>query len=200
MIYLYKINNIGRKMTEKRYCPKCGRAIEWNWNSCPYCKMELPKYVNGKNKEEKQITIDSSNKKKKDDSSLLIVILIIAITIISVVLFSIFSYNPSNSYYDGYDDIYVSPYHTVELEVTGSAILGVSLHYTLDDYNVDYDNVELPWSRKVSLAKEGEWYYVSAQNNYDLGYITATIKIDGVVVETDTSYSAYGVVSVGKFV
>ena len=189
-----------------RYCPECGREIPWDANVCPYCEMKFSKYVEMKNKEEEQITIDAGNKAKKADRNLLILILsLIAVVSIFLMMSSIFPDSPSNSYYDGNGDgniiiPYVSPYHTVELEVTGTVFEGVSLHYTLDDYSMDFDYVELPWSREVSTAKEGEWYYVYAQNNDDIGWIEATIKIDGVVVEMDTSYSSYGVVSVGKYV
>ncbi len=93
--------------------------------------------------------------------------------------------------------------HTVELEVTGSTVSDeayVDLSYTFDDRTYSYDYISLPWSRKTTRAEEGEWYYVYAQNNGEYLYIEATITIDGRVVETDISYSDYGVVSVGSFV
>ena len=93
----------------------------------------------------------------------------------------------------------ISNYHDIVLEVKGSAD-SVYLSYTYGDKSVSYDNVDLPWSYDTFLAEKGEFYYVYAQNNDKYGWIEATITIDGILVETDTSYSSYGVVSVGDIV
>jgi len=110
----------------------------------------------------------------------------------------------STKYGSGESDIPIySDYHTVELKVTGETVSDdayVDLSYTFDDRTYSYEYMSLPWSRDTTRAEEGEWYYVYAQNNGEYLYIEATITIDDMVVETDRSYSDYGVVSVGSFV
>jgi putative membrane protein len=158
------------------------------------------------NREEK-IKIGSTLKINNNYRLIIIVLSIMAVASVGLAFSAFFSgYNNENNYnfqsddYNNALDIPSIPtYHSVVIEVTGSAD-SISLSYTLDDTSNSFDYARLPWSRSTSFAEEGEWYYVYAQNNGEYGWIEATLTIDGIVVEKDTSYRSYGVVSVGKYV
>ena len=105
-----------------------------------------------------------------------------------------------DDYYDGSGggSIDIPKNYRIDIEIEGSAD-SISLSYTLDDSSRSYDYATLPWSRTIHFAEEGEYYSATAQNNGEYGSVKATLKIDGQVVQTDESYSAYGVVSVGGY-
>jgi uncharacterized membrane protein len=166
---------------------------------------DISVHNNEKSRDKNRKVIGNSNNKTKQISIIVIIIIMaILISTVTYVFFGLNNDNNSQGYLNNYNDWQsdfpsIPTYHSVVLEVTGSAD-SVSLSYTLDDTSRSLDYATLPWSRTMSFAEEGEWYYVYAQNNGEYGWVEATLTIDGEVVETDTSYSSYGVVSVGKYV
>lgn len=83
----------------------------------------------------------------------------------------------------------------VNFKVTGSA---TDYFVTLtgpDGNTTQYGSVGsgTSWSAK---AYEGNWVYLSAQNNTDQGSVTVTITVDGDVFKTATSTGAYVIASV----
>lgn len=54
--------------------------------------------------------------------------------------------------------------------------------------------VTLPWSGPIGMtAKEGDFLYVSAQNQSGLGSITTSISVNGETLASSTSTASYGV-------
>lgn len=111
----------------------------------------------------------------------------------------------SNYYVPDYEDFKT---YRVDLEVTGWPDFMakydpfVYLSWEANDRSFSTSYGRLPWSKTIYNAKEGEFYFVYAQNgggdNAWLG-ITATLKIDGIVIQEDEANGAYGSVSVGGY-
>ncbi len=212
---------------DERYCSKCGRKIPIDSVICPYCKFDFEEaeiITDSKKKEnvshnkvEDEI---KESPKKSSVSPLLFVLIIIAVISIALAGYSMLPYFNQNDEYDSnfdLDDYYseggggsidMPETYDVELEVVGEPEFisdydpDIDISYTLDDYSSSTSYGSLPWKRTIHDAKEGEYYSVYVQNDGGTeSYIrlTATLKVDGVVVQTDTATGDYCVVSVGGY-
>ena len=81
----------------------------------------------------------------------------------------------------------------VTYEVTGTAS-SASMTYETPGGTSQQSDMSLPWSHTFS-AEEGQFLYISAQNQDRAGTVTAAIKVDGVIAKSSTSSGAYVIAS-----
>jgi hypothetical protein len=79
--------------------------------------------------------------------------------------------------------------HTVSYLVTGSAASAM-LTYANAQGGTEQVTVALPWSVNYNMS-QGDFLYVSAQNQEAAGDVTTTIQVDGNTFKTSTSSGAY---------
>jgi hypothetical protein len=81
---------------------------------------------------------------------------------------------------------------TVEYRVGGST-RGASLTYHNASGGTEQNDVSVPWSQTISPARRGQFVYLAAQNQFDLGDVTCEIVVNGEVWKTARSGSDYGI-------
>lgn len=81
-------------------------------------------------------------------------------------------------------------YYDVKYEVTGSAITVSTTIENEDGGTSQFADVAVPWTYQFE-GRQGDFVYVSAQNQGDTGSVTVTIYYDGDVFKTSTSSGAY---------
>lgn len=79
--------------------------------------------------------------------------------------------------------------HTVAYLVTGSATSAM-LTYANAQGGTEQATVALPWSAAYNMS-QGDFLYISAQNQDSAGDVTTTIQVDGSTFKTSTSSGAY---------
>lgn len=93
------------------------------------------------------------------------------------------------------DPVVVSDHHLVEYRVDGTATKALQVSYSTQNFGISQDaDAALPWA--VELPMSGA-YSVASMNaqNAGGGSITCTIKVDNVVVDTNTSNGQFAIVS-----
>ncbi len=109
-------------------------------------------------------------------------------TLFSVLLIFVFLSGCSNN--DSSNNPVAPTPSTVAYAVSGSAA-SVSLTYTNATGGTEQiASASLPWGKSFT-AQSGAFVYVSAQNNGSAGTVTATITVNGKVLQTSTSSGAY---------
>lgn len=79
--------------------------------------------------------------------------------------------------------------YDVVYEVTGSA-QSASLTWATTGGGTSQQTVNLPWNIKYTM-RDGDFVYISAQNQGKTGSVTTTIKADGKTFKSTTSTGAY---------
>ena len=79
--------------------------------------------------------------------------------------------------------------HTVSYQVTGSA-RSAMLTYANAQGGTEQATVALPWSADYNMS-QGDFLYISAQNQDSAGDVTTTIQVDGSTFKTSTSSGGY---------
>lgn len=81
---------------------------------------------------------------------------------------------------------------TVEYRVGGST-RGASLTYHNASGGTEQNDVSVPWTLKVAPVKRGQFVYLAAQNQFDLGDVTCQIVVNGEVWKESRSGADYGI-------
>ena len=82
-------------------------------------------------------------------------------------------------------------FYEVVYNVTGTA---ESVSVTFENYGggtSQWDTAYLPWDYPIYGMQNGDFVYISAQNNGEYGSVTSRIYVDGELFKTTTSYGAY---------
>lgn len=91
-------------------------------------------------------------------------------------------------------------FYTVEYRVTGREDGSADVCYRNADGGTEMRFAKFPWSKTI-LVSEGAFAYISAQNNWDYGWVKASIYIDGKLWKEAESRGAYVIAtSSGKVV
>jgi|SRR6266511_4409220 len=80
--------------------------------------------------------------------------------------------------------------HHVLYVVSGMASSALVTFQNENGDTSQQSDVGVPWTYSLD-AEEGDFLYISAQNEGDVGYITCEILVDGQQVESNTSSGAY---------
>lgn len=92
--------------------------------------------------------------------------------------------------FSGCEDVFGPKFYDVIYKVTGSAIT-VDVTYANEDGGTSQESdVSVPWSYSFR-REEGEFVYISAQNQGESGSVTVRIYKDGSIFKTSTSSGAY---------
>jgi hypothetical protein len=81
--------------------------------------------------------------------------------------------------------------YEIKYEVTGTTIDASLTIENESGGTSQYSAAVLPWTKSFTLDTKYHFLYVSAQNNYSTGDVTASIFVDGVLYKTSTSSGAY---------
>jgi len=90
---------------------------------------------------------------------------------------------------------------TVLYEVTGSAKYASITYQTGNGDSAQQTDVDVPLKRKSGEAgltytmRQGQFFYISAQNGTESGSIICTVKVNGKVVKANTSFGGYSIVT-----
>lgn len=84
-----------------------------------------------------------------------------------------------------------APARTVTYSVEGSAST-VSLTYNNGQGGTEQEKAAVPWTRNIT-AKEGDFLYISAQNQDEYGDVIVRITVDGQEVKRSNSSGRYSI-------
>jgi len=80
--------------------------------------------------------------------------------------------------------------YSVEYEVKGTAKKVDITYENEDEGTSQWSNIIPPWTYKFT-GEEGQFVYISAQNDDSIGSVTVTIYVDSTIFKTSTSSGAY---------
>lgn len=86
-----------------------------------------------------------------------------------------------------------APEHTVTYSVEGTAST-VSLTYNNNQGGTEQETVTVPWTRNIT-AKDGDFLYISAQNQDESGDVVVRIIVDGQEIKHSNSSGRYSIAS-----
>lgn len=83
--------------------------------------------------------------------------------------------------------------HTVRYEVTGDVTDQADMTFQNENGDTGQQGQQaLPWTYSIQ-ALEGDFLYISAQNDNDYGSVTCAIYVDGTLSESNVSSGAYAI-------
>jgi predicted nucleic acid-binding Zn ribbon protein len=159
-------------------CQYCGREIPDDSQLCPYCGQSVQSVSSAKPQE----------KKKKKRAGLLLA----AVATVAAVCLCVFLLADTGDRTDNGSGRERQSYY-VRYEVTGTTSRA-SLTYENESENTEQRVVEVPWEMTF-YATEGQFLYVSAQNELAQGSIECKITVNDEVVESASSEGSYVIAS-----
>lgn len=81
-------------------------------------------------------------------------------------------------------------FYTVEYRVTGRDDGSADVCYRNADGGTEMHFAAFPWSKTI-IVPEGAFAYISAQNNWNYGWVKASIYVDSKLWKTAESQGAY---------